>query len=271
MVRAVKQKYVRDKLNDGQIKILELVYKYRFVSRQLLASSLGVNPQNGLYEKLEILVNNGYLGKRLENRHKLENIPAAYYLTPKGLKYLHLDDSQTLQENYRDKSITGNNFISHYLNIYRQTEALHRQYPALKVFSQRDMRSYSYFPGRLPDAFLSLPSDNPNVPHRFFFDIVRDRQPRGDLINKLKTYTEFFEDGGWDETGSELPVLLLLCEWSPSEKSVQRAVRSQLNRLDSDLTVFTSTASALENATAKRIWTDVNDADELISLDNIDI
>lgn len=278
MARIVKQKYVRDKLNDGQVKILELVYRYRFVSRQLSAGSLGVKPQNGLYEKLEILVGHEYLGKRLEKRLTLENVPAAYYLTPKGLKYLrglpdheYVDD-QSLHESYRDKSITGNPFIRHYFNIYRQTQALQQQYTGLKVFTQRDMRRYSYFPEKLPDAFLSLASDGPEQPHRFFFDIVRDRQSRNDLVNKLKEYTEFFDDGGWDETESEIPVLLLLCEWGPTEKSIQRFVRGQLSRLDSDFRVFTSTFAAIGGVTIDQaIWTDVHDTDELVELDDISV
>jgi hypothetical protein len=278
MVKVVKQKYVRYKLNVGQIKVLELVYKYRFVSRQLLASSLNIKPENGLYEKLEILVRHGYLGKRLEKRKTLDNIPASYYLTPQALKYLQtLPDhenisNQVFQESYRDKSIVGNQFIANYLNVYRQTLALGEQYPRLKVFTPRDLIQYSYFPKRLPDAFLSLSGDDPNQPHRFFFDIVRDRQPRGDLINKMTTYNDFFDDGGWDETESELPVILLICAWSPTERSIQRTMRSLLSRLDSDLRIYTSTITALsDNMTDKAIWTDVQDSEELVALDDIPV
>jgi hypothetical protein len=275
-VKAVNHKYIRNKLNTGQIQVLDLVYKYRFVSRQLLAGSLGVKPENGLYEKLEILVAHGYLGKRLDKRTTLENVPAAYYLTPQGLKYLqalpgyeYVND-QAFQESYRDKSIVGNRFIAHQLTVYRQTQALQKMYPELKVFTPRDMNQYRYFPKRLPDAFLSLKSDDPDQPLRFFFDIVPDRQPRGDLVNKLTTYIEFFDVGGWDETGSEFPKLLLLCEWSPSERSIQRTVRSHLSKLDSELQVFTSTATALKNiAPGRAIWTATDDEDELITLYDI--
>jgi hypothetical protein len=278
MGKVLKQKYVRNTLNKGQITVLELVYKYRFVSRQLLAVSVGVKPENGLYEKLEILVAHGYLGKRLEKRLTLDNVPAAYYITPQGLKYLQsvpghkYISQQAFQESYRDKSIVGNRFIAQTLNVYRLTQSLQTQYPDLKVFTQRDLSQYSYFPKRLPDAFLSLRSNNPNQPHRFFFDIVKDRQPRGDLIKKLISYNEFFDDGGWDETGSDMPVLLLLCEWSPSEHSAQRSSRLLLSKLESGLGVYTTTAQALEsNVVDKEIWTDINDINELLGLDAISV
>jgi len=270
----IKSKYIRNSLNPGQVKILDLVYKYRFVSRQSLAVSLGVKPGNGLYEKLEILVKHEYLGKRMEKRSIIENVPAGYYLTPKALKYLrslpnheHIDD-QAFQESYRDKSTTGSAFVRHQLNVYREMLALQRQHPALKVFTRRDMRRYSYFPKKLPDAFLSLPSEDPQQPHRFFLDIVRDRQPRSELVNRLKVYTEFFDDGGWDETGSPVPVILLLCEWGPAEKSIQRLARRQLGKLDSDLRVFTTT---FVHGKDKVAWTSVYDVDEILSLDAITV
>ncbi len=277
-MRVIKQKYVRDKLNSGQVKVLKIVYRYRFVSRQLLASGLGVKPENGLYEKLEILVGHEYLGKRLEKQLTLQNVPAAYYLTPKGLNYLkelpdheYVDD-QAAQESYRDKSVTGFPFIRHCLNVYGQTLALQKQYPDLKVFTQRDMRHYSYFPEKLPDAFLSLASDDPERPHRFFFNIVRDRQSWNDLVNKLKEYTEFFDDGGWDETGSPLPAILLVSEWGPSERGIQRFVRRTLDRLDSELRVYTTTTNAIRDTPDNLVvWTDIQDTDELVSLTDISV
>lgn len=132
------------------------------------------------------------------------------------------------------------------------------------------MRPYSYFPQKLPGAFLSLPGGDPRQPHRFFLDIARDRLWRNDLVNKLETYTEFFDDGGCDATGSEMRVLLLLGEWRPVEKSIQRFVRGQLSRLDSELRVFTSTCVAVSgNSTGGEIWTDVHDVDELVSFTDI--
>lgn len=278
MVRVVKQKYVRSVLNDGQIKVLELVYKYRFGSRQLLANSLGVKAENGLYEKLEILVKNGYLGKRFDKHLKLLGKPAAYYLAPKGIKALqtlprHEDISDSaIKLSYQNKTTVSNSFIASTLSIYEHTQLLQRQYPGLKVFTKRDMINYSYFPLQLPDAFLSLPGNNPEQPHRFFFDIVSDRQPRSVLDRRIANYVEFFDGGGWDKTGSELPVILLLSEWSPAEKRIQRSVRVQLNRLESELRVFTSTTAAVENSPELgAIWTACDNPDELCDLEAISI
>jgi hypothetical protein len=272
MVRVVGQRYVRSSLNKGQITVLELVYKYRFASRQLVAESLGVKPENGLYEKLEVLVKREYLAKRFDKRLKLQAMPAAYFITPNGLRTLqengHDDITDTvIKAGYKNKTV-GLDFIKHTLDVYKYTNLLKRHYPALKIFTQRDMARYDYFPEQLPDAFLSLPTDNPEQPRRFFFDLISDTMPRSALDKRIANYCEFFDEGGWDPTGSELPVILLLSEWGAAEKRIQRNVRIQLGRSDmEELPVYTSTTSALENMTDERIiWTSVEDTDELEEL-----
>lgn len=273
MVRVVGQKYARSTLNAGQVRLLDLVYTYRFSSRQLLADSLGVKPENGLYEKLEILVKYEYLAKRFEKRLKLQAIPAAYYLTPKGLRTLqnlpehaYITDA-VIKGSYKDRTV-GQDFVTHTLNVYKYTNLLKRHYHGLKVFTKREISQYDYFPSQLPDAFLSLPSGDPKQPKRFFFDLVSDSLPRSALDRRIANYCEFFDEGGWDITGSELPTILLLSEWGPAEKRIQRNVRLLLYRSDlEELPVYTSTTSALEHMTDERaIWTSVEDTDELLEL-----
>ncbi|HSX05412.1 MAG TPA: hypothetical protein VLF69_03020 [Candidatus Saccharimonadales bacterium] len=276
MTRTVQQKYVRSALNKGQIELLDLVYKYRFVSRQLVAESLGVKPENGLYEKLEVLVRREYLGKRFDKRLKLQAVPAAYYLTPKALRDLQALPHHegitdvVIKNSYKDKTV-GQDFIAHTLNVYKYTNLFMRRYPTLKVFTRRDMARYSYFPPQPPDAFLSLPTDDPKQPRRFFFDLISDTMPRSALDRRIASYCEFFDEGGWDVTGSDVPVLLLLSEWGPAEKRIQRNVRAQFSRSGmEELPAYTSTTSALEHMTgAAVIWTSVEDTDELAELSSI--
>lgn len=273
VTQTAKQKYIRSALNTGQISLLELVYKYRFVSRYLVAKSLDVTYGSSIYEKLEVLVKHEYLGKRFEKHLKLQAVPAAYYLTPKGLRALRqLPDHDYITDavikgSYKDKTVSQD-FINHTLRVYRYTNLLKRQYPDLKVFTRRDMSRYSYFPKQLPDAFLSLPSDDPERPKRFFFDFVPDSLPRVGLDRRIASYCEFFDEGGWDVTGSEMPSILLLSEQGPAERRIQRNVRLQLSRFDmEELQVYTSAAVALEQmAGPSAIWTGLEDDDELVEL-----
>lgn len=265
----------RSALKQGQIDILELLYKYRFGSRQLVADSLGIKAGSSLYEKLNVLIKHGLIAMRQEKRLKLQGIPAAYYLTPKGLRTLKtLDDHDyiteaTIKSSYRDK-VVGQAFVNHTLDVYQYTNALKQQYQELKVYLRRDMSRYSYFPDTPPDAFLSLKIDD--TPRRFFLDVIPDSLPRNLLDRRITGYAEFFEEGGWEATNSELPKLLFIAKKGATENRIRRTVRAALSRADMDdeLEAYTTAFAALQNADAAgTIWANVDDPDDRLSLPDL--
>lgn len=265
----------RSALKQGQIDILEVLYKYRFGSRQLVADSLGIKAGSSLYEKLNVLIKHGLIAMRHEKRLKLLGMPAAYYLTSKGIKTLQsLDGHDYITEaiikaSYRDK-VLSQAFVSHTLDVYRYTNALRHQYSDLKVYLRRDMSRFSYFPDSPPDTFLSLKLDD--TPKRFFLDVIPDSLPRNILDRRITSYADFFDDGGWDTTNSELPVLLFIAEKDATANRVRRTAHGALSRSDmeDELTVYTTTVAALESMdVTDKIWTDINDLDELLSLADV--
>lgn len=268
----------RSTLHSGQIAILELLYKYRFSSRQLLAESLGIKAGSSLHEKLVVLTKHGYMDMRLEKRLKLIGTPAAYYLLPKSLRALQALPAHeyitnaAIKASYKDKTVSQD-FITHTLNVHKYTNILLRHYSDMKVFTRRIMSQYDYFPSQLPDAFLSLPTANPKQPKRFFLDIISDATPRYIVDRRIANYCQFFDEGGWDATGSALPSLLLVSEWGPAEKRIQRSVRTQLGRSDmEELQAYTTTTGALDIMSDERaIWTSVEDTEELLELASLTI
>lgn len=277
MPNVVRQKYYRPNLSQHQIKLLELVFKYRFVSRNLVAESLSIKPENGLHDRLEVLVKRGSLARRFEKHLKLEGVPAAYYLTPQGLRELqnlpeheHVTDT-LIKACYRDKTV-GMAFVMHTLNVYRYTNILLRSYPNLRIFTARELANFDYFPKPLPDAVLSIASNSVDVePRRFFLDLVSDSTPRSSLDHRLASYCQFFDEGGWGVVSEDLPILLLLSEWSPAEKRIQRIAKARLSRADmEELEVYTSTTAAIESiALQTAIWSSLEDPEELIELTNM--
>lgn len=264
----------RSALKQGQIDILELIYSHRFVSRQLLAESLNIKAGSSLHEKLQVLLKHGYINMRLEKRLKLLGLPAAYYLTPKGLRTLsdlpdheYITDS-VIKASYKDKTVSQS-FINQTLRIYAQTNRLSAAHPGLRVFTKRHMSRYSYFPQPLPDAFLSLPIGKYTPRKRFFLDVIPDNLPRQPLYQRIANYAEFFDEGGWEVVGTELPTLLLVGETGTTERRIQRTVRAALHNaeLDEDIAVYTSTFGAAKNlADNLAIWTSLDDPDELLAL-----
>ena len=272
MARVAKKRYERTTLNTGQIEILELLYRYRFGSRQLLADSLGVKPENGLHEKLEVLIRRELVAKRFEKSLKLHGVPAAYYLTPNGMRTLRAFPGHEaiteaiIKASYKDKTASMA-AILHILHVYRYTNTLKQHYPTLKVFLKRELAQYSYLPSPLPDAVLSLPMLG-QPPKRFFFDLIATTTPRRAIDGRLANYCSFFDEGGWDVTGSDLPTLLLVAETGSSEKRLQYIARAVIHRSDIDeLSTYTTTAAALSAENTVAIWTDIEDSDELLSLE----
>lgn len=266
----------RSVLRQGQIEILGLLYKYRFGSRQLIAESLKVKAGSNIYEKLNVLIKHGFVAKRYDKSLRLQGLPAAYYLTPKGLKTLQSLDAwnyiteAAIRSSYRDKNISQS-FINHTLDVYSHTNMLVKTYPTLKVFTRRDMSRYSYFPNNPPDAFLSLKTGKEMPPKRFFFDFISDDTPRSVIVKRIAQYMQFFSDGEWDATNSQIPILLFLTAKPAIKKHLMRSTRAIRGTFDmeDEIAIYAATIDQLLSAESGRIWEDIDGTDSLFPLDEL--
>lgn len=266
----------RSVLKPGQIQILELLFKYRFGSRQLLADSVGLEAAS-LFKKLEVLIKHGLIAKRQEPRQKLQGQPAAYFLTPKGLRTLaampgheHITET-VIKASYKDGTVSQP-FVTHTLNIYAVTNHLKALYPTLQAYMRRDMQRYPYFPETLPDAFLSLPTTGNLLPMRFFLDLIPDNLPNKPFFQRISRYADFFEEGDWNTVNTEPPLLLLIGETGATERRIQRTAKAALYQAETDeeIEVYTTTLPAIQSLTADgTIWTHLDDPDELLALPDL--
>lgn len=275
MSQSSQQKYVRSKLSSNQITLLQLVYRYRFMSRQLVADSLGIAASPSLYRRLEVLVDKNILGKRYDKKLKLAGIPAAYYLTPQGMSVLR-DQAEDMgitdaiiKAAYIDKRV-GQAFINRTLDLHSATHILQDQYKGLKVFTKRQLSQYESFPQQLPDAFLSLTIKSEEQPRRFFLDFISDNTPRSSVDYRIAQYCKFFDDGGWDEADSELPTLLFISESPAGQKRLRRLITLQLYKSDmqGELTIYMTSLNSLKALSTEKhnIWMDVEDSEESVDL-----
>lgn len=107
IMRNYQPKY-RWKLNDKQIKLLNVVAIFRFVTTDLLAE-LYSKDRSTFYERLTILEEQGYLLKQYDSTYRIDRRPASYCLAPAGIRALK--DSPyvtpgTLLQNYKNKNYT---------------------------------------------------------------------------------------------------------------------------------------------------------------------
>ena len=252
----------RRPLNDQQIELLELLYKFRFGTNDLIANYFGKNHRMFVFNRLKVLEEQGLIGKRFDASYKLRGRAAAYYLLPNGAR--QLQDGRDVEINiktiYKDKTVSES-FIEQCLDIFAAYNRLTKQYGnKLEFFTKADLASYDYFPKPLPQGFLSLET-KAGTKH-FFLDILSDSQPFFAHLRRIKTYIDYCDSGEWEDTGTDFPAILFICE----STSLQKKLQKRINRLNEDCAFATTTKAELYAInTNDTIWLS-DDPDEKISL-----
>ena len=258
-------------LKKGQIAILEALYECRFCSCRLLADRLGITSGSSLHEKLNVLMKHGFVDRRYDKSFRLRGMPAAYYVTPKGLRQLQLIHGRErvtdaiVKAGYRDR-VVSQAFVNHAVSVYMYTNQLRHRYPLLEVLLRREMMLCSYVPANPPDAFLSL-RVNDGIQQfgirRFFLDVVSKDMLPSTIRRRIAGYMSFFDNGGWDEMNSELPKLLLLLEDTAMKRCLERIARAIRRRfgLDDEIEIYVAMAEDLLNGDTA-IWLSIDETSE---------
>ncbi len=98
-----KQRY---SVSKSQLDILLYLLKYRFLTCDLLAEILGKD-RSTIYERLFVLEEQGYISKQYDKTFRIRQRPAAYYLAPKGIRYLkNKQATERTQLHYKNKYFT---------------------------------------------------------------------------------------------------------------------------------------------------------------------
>ena len=259
-------------LKKGQIDILEVLYECRFCSCRLLADSLGIRSLSNLHEKLNVLMKHGFVDRRYDKSFRLRGMPAAYYVTPKGLRQLQLIHGRErvtdaiVKAGYRDR-VVSQAFVNHTVRVCAYINQLQHRYPLLEVLLRREMMLYSYVPANPPDAFLLLRA-NDGIRQfgirRFFLDVVSKDMLPSTINRRIAGYMDFFDNGGWDEMNSELPKLLLLLEDTAMKRRLERAARAIRSRfdLDDEIEIYVAMAEDLLNGDTAAIWLSIDETSE---------
>jgi hypothetical protein len=225
----------RKKLNAEQLEVLELLYKFRFGSNDLIAQYFGKKDRSFVFKRLSILLEQGLIGKRFDSSYRIQGKPAAYYLTPAGARVLQEqhEDAINIKAIYKDKTVSEQ-FVRHNLDLLGIYNRLKAQYgDRFKFFTKANLNreQFEYFPQPLPDAYVRLRLGGEEK--QFFLDMHYDDQPFFAATRKVKRYVEYAESGSWEETGTDLPAILCVCESASLQKRLQKRLESYS---DSELT-----------------------------------
>jgi hypothetical protein len=224
----------RRKLNAEQLEVLELLYKFRFGSNDLIAQYFGKKDRSFVFKRLSILLEQGFIGKRFDSSYRIQGKPAAYYLTPAGARVLQErhEDAINIKAIYKDKTVSEQ-FVRHSLDLLGIYNRLKAQYgDRLKFFTRANLNreQFDYFPQPLPDAYIRLRLGGEEK--QFFLDMYYDDQPFFAATRKVKRYAEYAEAGNWEATSTNLPAVLCVCE----SASLQKRLQKRLEGIDGELT-----------------------------------
>ena len=242
-MKKVEEKKKERKLNKGQIEVLKLLYRYRFITSDLLAKSENQKHLQVTRSRLVTLEKRGYIGRRYDSSYKLRGRFAAYYLLPKGVQFLKLVDTvepQAIKMIYNDRK-ASDKFIDFCLSVSRAALALSFFYgEEARVFTRTELLGYDYFPQPQPDLYLSIKR---KTTRHYFIDLYDDATPTFVLVKKIKKYAEHYESGEWESTGSDYPEVIIACM---SDKAEQRLRKKLLGSATGDIMIYTCTIAGLE-------------------------
>jgi DNA-binding HxlR family transcriptional regulator len=268
----------RRPLNKDQLSVLRLLYRFRFATSGQMADQLNRASNKHIQKRLKILEDQELIGKRYDSSYKLRGKPAAYYLAPKGArllktkaeyaKYVHDNAGKAL---YKNKTVSED-FIEHNLTVFSAYLKLKELYgEKVQCFTHIDMLPHDHFPDWSPDLYIRL--DEKDETLQFFLDVFDDTKPLFVHVRKVRNYLQYSEDGDWDKTDEEFPVILAICHNKRSETKLRRQIRKVADESYEEIEYATTTIEAFEKSTKGRdkIWRMSDDDDEMLRLVNISV
>lgn len=253
----------RRKLNDEQLEVLRLLHKFRFGTNDLFAQYFGKKDRSFVYKRLSILQERGFVGKRFDASYRLQGKPAAYYLTPDGARAIQEANRAEINVKaiYKERTVSED-FIARCLDIFATYNILHTQYGArLKFFTKSNLNyeQFDYFPHPLPDSYVRIGN------RQFFIDFLYEAQPAFTLARRIKQYIDYVESDEWEATGTDLPVVLFICESANLQKRLQKRLTRSV---DGDVTFASTTKGSLTNGETA-IWQPATESGETVTLEAI--
>lgn len=212
----------RRRLNAEQLEVLSLLHKFRFGTNDLFAQYFGKKDRSFVFNRLKILLEQGFIDRRFDSSYRLAGKPAAYYLTPAGARKLEEQGEEiNIKAIYKDKAVSEQ-FIEHSLDIFKAYLELRKEHPGLKFFTKTNLNAeaYDYFPKPLPDAFISLKSND--TTKRYFLDAFDETTLPFVMKRRIKLYVDYWESGTWDDTGADFPEIIFICANHKQQERVQK-------------------------------------------------
>ncbi|MFO0970750.1 MAG: hypothetical protein U0520_00150 [Candidatus Saccharimonadales bacterium] len=230
----------RYKISSSQTSILHTLLKYRFLTTDLLADLLHKD-RSTIYERLAVLVDQGYAAKKYSNTYRIDRRPATYYLAPAGIRYLKAQCVARTQLHYKNKDFTEPQ-IDEYYRYPKFSRAIHRNYPQMyRTYTKYQLDPEDYLN---PMPWLLFAPDAEDTPE-LFMEYIPAGEQSWTIRKRINQHIDYADE----EAEYRYPYLLLVAGNNSTEK---RIIKMSTDLLwDSEL--FTTTEERLLGG-EKDIW-----------------
>lgn len=246
----------RKTLNSKQLQILYALYKFRFGTEELLSQDSG-NSRRYTHERVKLLVDQEYIGRRYETRYKLAGRAAEYYLLPRGigvLKQRPADFKQQVLRKIRKDVNASDRFARHSINIFATYTKLKELYGEAsgngfhfytKTYMIGDKAEE--FPKPLPDAFASFRTTQNLRLKNFLIECFDDTMPQSAMRKRIEQLIDHADSDEWTLT-KDYPDILLVCKTERLQNNVTRWAKQESEQSwQIDLTILALTIDELRN------------------------
>jgi len=265
--QSISKPKARKQLNELQIELLLILYKFRFGTVDLIAQ---YQDQSVRYTnvRLKILLEQDLVGRNYDSSYNLKGWAASYYLLPKAINLLKTNPDldpkglHLLYYNRKAKPV----FVNHWLRMFRFYLKFDELYGRnLEFYTSSELAEQKHFPRPLPDGYMTFSGKHSDIPD-CMFELIESSTPLSRLRPRVTRYMNHHETSDWD---GDYPRILLVCDNTGLEQELQRYIARSLDRKGMiELDYYTTTIRALlaSNSRNQTIWSNVLKPEKLVSL-----
>jgi len=249
------------KLTAQQQRVLKLLFKFRFVSAQLLSLVMGIR-RVSVYEVLEKLVSRGLVTKVYKNEYRIHGRPAYYYLNKTGVtavrKLMDVKES-VVHALYKNEEATEE-FIEHCLKLTLLYTSIMPSLPDNSdIFTKTEINRYKQFPKNRPDLYIRTPDGQEAIV------VLADNKPPYIIRKRLDEIITHSEDEGWD---GDYPRICFVFNDDNAKNSFLYTTRKKLESAgfdEEELKILATSLKAVEQG-SRVIWSNALNPKKYVSL-----
>lgn len=249
------------KLSSQQQRVLKLLFKFRFISAQLLAQVMGIS-RPGVYQPLESLVKKELVSKVYKDEFRIDRKPAYYYLNKQGVTTVRrlMNVKESVVHALYKNDVATPEFIEHCLVTAQCYAVISRSLPAdSDIFTKSEINRFKEFPKNRPDLHIRTPDG------REAMVIIVDDKPLYIARKRLGEIIQHGEDEGWK---GDYPRICFILRHGNDKNSFLYTTRKKLENMGMDedeICVLVTHLKAL-GETSDHIWSNAFNPKSFVSL-----